>query len=145
MNHRSSVQELLRPWKTPIDAIRSIGNLNVHTRGIRSIEIALEDLTQHVMHIFLFEGVLGYRFEDAFDMERFGNTFLVKESKWIREMSRRPQLTVDFSNAKHFKFNVCEGELDVVALQMPRYGKCLKASYSPSCVCRDSLEPIRTE
>ena len=145
MPNRSSGQELLRPWKTPIAAIRPIGNLNVHTCGIRSIEIALEDLTQHVMHIFLFEGVLGYRFEEAFGMERFGNTFLVEKSKWIREMSSKRQRTVDFSNAKHLKFNVYEGELDVVALQMPRYGKCPKASYIPSGISRDSLESIRTE
>ena len=78
-------------------------------------------------------------------MERFGNTFLVEKSKWIREMSSKRQRTVDLSNAKHFKFNVYEGELDVVALQMPRYGKCLKASYSPSGISRDSLEFIRTE
>ena len=58
MTNRSSGQELLRPWKTPIEGIRPIGNLNVHTCGIRSIEIALLDLTQHVMHIFLSEGVL---------------------------------------------------------------------------------------
>lgn len=135
-------RDVLRAWHTPVRRLSYPGNLQVYSRGLRALEVAIEDLEAQLVHIFMFKGVLGYRFEDVFNAYRGGVSFIVENSAWVDGMSTKPFRTLGLEHAKQYKLSCPDGELDIVAVELPRYISYPKEMYRPLCLHVDAATDI---
>lgn len=136
----SSTSFALQAWKLPFFAVHHLANQQLHHQGIGRLEVSFEDLVLKERHVLQFDRVLGYTFTDAFNASRVAHSFIVINSPWIQQLQQAPFRTVDLNAARHFLLSSDEGEVGVVALQMPRYTRCKDVDYKPFALSGDRLE-----
>lgn len=113
----------LEEWLTAISNVRDLANRLVSASGGK-LELSLVDLATEERHHFVFTDVLGFRHQVGFGMKRIGNTFLVRNSAWLKAMQSEPLRTTKLDLAKHYLFDLHDGQFEIIALRAPSY-RCM--------------------
>jgi hypothetical protein len=109
----------LTVWECELSKHGCLANLDMRSESYGSLVVTLQDLDSNKKYRICFSGVLGHRFERAFGLHRFGNTFKVLNSPWVETMSREPFRCEPIDTAQHYLISTYDGELEVVSLFTP--------------------------
>ena len=113
----------LRKWETPFYSIRYLGNVRLRLISMGTLVAQIENLEEEERFRVTFNGMLGVRFEDAFNEERMINSFVAEDSPWVADMLKKPFRTRDISTASHYVIFSKDGRLDVVSTEDPKIEK----------------------